>query len=123
MTGHIATKATIIIVPPHLTRQWESEVRKFTKARFEVVTLHTASNLNSLKVQEVMDADLSEYVDVQLYPGVGEGQKVGQADGVMVLKAWVERLNRDDVRDAKCVEVKRESGHAFDFWYVPSFIP
>ncbi|KAJ2915588.1 hypothetical protein MD484_g4833, partial [Candolleomyces efflorescens] len=66
-----------------------------------------------VNAQEVMDADLSEYVKD---PGVGEGQKVGQADGVMVLKAWVERLNRDDVRDAKCVEVKRESGHAFDFW-------
>ena len=56
--GHIATKATLIIVPPHLTRQWESEVRKFTKSRFEVVTLHTASNLNSLKIQDVVDADI-----------------------------------------------------------------
>lgn len=36
---YIATKATLIIVPPHLTRQWEGEIRKFTKSRFEVVTL------------------------------------------------------------------------------------
>ncbi|KAI0629383.1 hypothetical protein C8Q77DRAFT_1161547 [Trametes polyzona] len=56
--GHIATKATLVIVPPHLTRQWESEVRKFTKNKFEVVVLHTASNLNSLKVEDVMDADI-----------------------------------------------------------------
>ncbi|KAI0831805.1 hypothetical protein BC628DRAFT_1311075 [Trametes gibbosa] len=58
MKGHIATKATIVIVPPHLTRQWESEVRKFTKKRFQVVVLHTASNLNSLKVEEVVEADI-----------------------------------------------------------------
>ncbi|KAI0675815.1 hypothetical protein C8Q78DRAFT_1006678 [Trametes maxima] len=58
MKGHIATKATLIIVPPHLTRQWESEVRKFTKKTFEVVVLHTASNLNSLKVEEVINADI-----------------------------------------------------------------
>ncbi|KAI0333863.1 hypothetical protein GY45DRAFT_1432004 [Cubamyces sp. BRFM 1775] len=58
MKGHIATKATIIIVPPHLTRQWDSEVRKFTKKRFEVVVLHTASNLNSLKIEDVMNADM-----------------------------------------------------------------
>ncbi|KAI0349349.1 hypothetical protein OH77DRAFT_1594287 [Trametes cingulata] len=57
-SGHIATKATLIIVPPHLTRQWESEVRKFTKGKFEVVVLHTASNLNSLKIEEVMEADI-----------------------------------------------------------------
>ncbi|KAI0372611.1 hypothetical protein BV20DRAFT_1119632 [Pilatotrama ljubarskyi] len=56
--GHIATKATLIIVPPHLTRQWESEVRKFTKGKFEVVVLHTASNLNSLKIEDVMEADI-----------------------------------------------------------------
>ena len=56
--SHIATNATLIIVPPRLTHQWESEVRKFTKSRFEVVTLHTASNLNSLKIQDVVDTDI-----------------------------------------------------------------
>ncbi|KAI8996425.1 hypothetical protein BD414DRAFT_477931 [Trametes punicea] len=56
--GHIATKATLIIVPPHLTRQWDSEVRKFTKNKFTVVVLHTASNLNALKIQDVIEADI-----------------------------------------------------------------
>ena len=56
--GHIATKATLIIVPSQLTRQWESEVRKFTGMRFKIVTLHTAVNINSLKVQDVIDADI-----------------------------------------------------------------
>ncbi|RDX49190.1 hypothetical protein OH76DRAFT_561350 [Lentinus brumalis] len=58
MKGYIATKATLIIVPPHLTRQWESEVRKFTGKRFTVHTLHTASNVNSLKIEDVMEADI-----------------------------------------------------------------
>ena len=58
MKGYIATKATLIIVPPHLTRQWESEVRKFTGKKFTVHTLHTASNVNSLKIEDVMEADI-----------------------------------------------------------------
>ncbi|RPD59037.1 hypothetical protein L226DRAFT_489066 [Lentinus tigrinus ALCF2SS1-7] len=58
MKGYIATKATLIIVPPHLTRQWESEVRKFTGKKFTVQTLHTASNVNSLKIEDVMEADI-----------------------------------------------------------------
>ncbi|PIL24715.1 hypothetical protein GSI_12601 [Ganoderma sinense ZZ0214-1] len=56
--GYIATKATLIIVPPHLTGQWTDEVRKFTGTRFNVITLHTASNLKSLTIQRVVDADL-----------------------------------------------------------------
>ncbi|KAH9913975.1 uncharacterized protein BXZ73DRAFT_92885 [Epithele typhae] len=58
MKGHIATKATLIIVPPHLTRQWESETRKFAKKHFVVVVLHTATNINALKIEDVLEADI-----------------------------------------------------------------
>lgn len=56
--GKISVKASLIIVPPHLTRQWDSEVKKFTKNRFTVVVLSTVSNLNSLTIEEVQDADI-----------------------------------------------------------------
>ncbi|KAF9815099.1 hypothetical protein IEO21_04796 [Rhodonia placenta] len=58
MKGKIAVKATLVVVPPHLTRQWASEVKKFTGKRFKVVVLSTASNLNSLTVDEVQEADI-----------------------------------------------------------------
>lgn len=56
--GKISTKATLIIVPPHLTRQWDSEVKKFTGKRFTVVVIGTASNLNSVTIEQIQDADI-----------------------------------------------------------------
>ncbi|KAG7445040.1 uncharacterized protein BT62DRAFT_1007412 [Guyanagaster necrorhizus] len=56
--GKILLKATLIIVPPHLTRQWDSEVRKFTKKEFKVLVLSTVSNLNSATIEDFRDADI-----------------------------------------------------------------
>lgn len=56
--GKIPIKATLIIVPPHLTRQWNSEVQKFTGKRFKVVVLSTASNLNSTSIEDIQEADM-----------------------------------------------------------------
>ncbi|OCH91470.1 hypothetical protein OBBRIDRAFT_812104 [Obba rivulosa] len=58
MKGKIPVKATLAIVPPHLTKQWHSEVKKFTGKRFKVVEISTASNLNSLTIEEVQEADI-----------------------------------------------------------------
>ncbi|CCM02538.1 uncharacterized protein FIBRA_04640 [Fibroporia radiculosa] len=58
MPGKIPVKATLVIVPPHLTRQWNSEVKKFTGSRFKVVVLSTATNLNSLTIEAVQEADI-----------------------------------------------------------------
>ncbi|KAF9454298.1 hypothetical protein P691DRAFT_845153 [Macrolepiota fuliginosa MF-IS2] len=57
--GKIAVKGTLIIVPPHLTRQWNSEVQKFTgKKRFKVVVISTVSNLNSTTIEDIQEADI-----------------------------------------------------------------
>ena len=127
MKGHIATKATLIIVPPHLTRQWESEVRKFTGKHFEVVTLHTATNINSLKIQEVVDADIvivasnlfksQVYQDnLEAFSGAGE---LPNQDGrffdarldisLKGLEKQVERL-RDNGQGAKAVMEQIKKG-------------
>lgn len=56
--GKIHVKGTLIVVPPHLTKQWESEVRKFTKDRFKVVAIATVSNLNKVKIEDIQNADM-----------------------------------------------------------------
>ncbi|TFY64925.1 hypothetical protein EVJ58_g2301 [Rhodofomes roseus] len=58
MKGKIPVKATLVVVPPHLTRQWGSEVKKFAGKRFKVVELATATNINSLTIEEVQEADI-----------------------------------------------------------------
>jgi hypothetical protein len=56
--GKIAIKGTLIIVPPHLTRQWESETRKFTNKHFKVITIASLSNLNPLTIEDFQNADI-----------------------------------------------------------------
>ncbi|TFY66733.1 hypothetical protein EVG20_g4345 [Dentipellis fragilis] len=58
MPGKIRVKASLIVVPPHLTRQWKSEITKFIDKNYKVVVLTTAANLNSLTIQEVVNADI-----------------------------------------------------------------
>lgn len=58
--GKIRVKATLVVVPSHLTRQWTTEIQKFvsSKAKMEVVTIITASNLNALTVERIIEADI-----------------------------------------------------------------
>ncbi|KAF8574267.1 hypothetical protein K439DRAFT_1665489 [Ramaria rubella] len=56
--GRIPVRGTLVVVPPHLTRQWASEVQKFCGKKFDVCVISTASNLNSLTIEEVEDADI-----------------------------------------------------------------
>ena len=58
--GKIRVKASLVVVPPHLTRQWTTEIEKFvsSKANLEVVTLMTATNLNPLTVEKIIEADI-----------------------------------------------------------------
>ncbi|KAJ7504292.1 hypothetical protein B0H11DRAFT_2273456 [Mycena galericulata] len=56
--GKIALKGTLIVVPPHLVRQWESETKKFTKGHFNVIALSTVTSLNPLTIEDFQDADI-----------------------------------------------------------------
>ncbi|KAF5373238.1 hypothetical protein D9615_007418 [Tricholomella constricta] len=81
--GKISVKASLIIVPPHLTRQWNSEVEKFAKGRFKVEVISTVANLNSVTIAQIQEADIivvasnifksNVYLDnLQLLAGVGD---------------------------------------------------
>lgn len=56
--GCIPVKATLIVVPPHLTNQWPSEVTKFTGSKYKVLKISSQAHLNALTVSEVMKADI-----------------------------------------------------------------
>jgi hypothetical protein len=58
LKGKIPVKATLVVVPPHLTRQWATEVKKFTDKRFKIVVISTATNLNPLTIEDVQEADI-----------------------------------------------------------------
>jgi hypothetical protein len=56
--GKIRTKATLIIVPPHLARQWPSEVTKFLGSKKKVVSLITQMELNHSTIDDILNADV-----------------------------------------------------------------
>ncbi|KAJ3052919.1 hypothetical protein HK097_005420 [Rhizophlyctis rosea] len=56
--GLIGLKATLIIVPPHLTKQWPDEIRKFTGSHLSVVAITSVANLNKLTVADFAKADV-----------------------------------------------------------------
>ncbi len=58
LPGKIPVKATLIVVPPHLYRQWQSEVKKFTGDRFEVLVLASQSDLNRASIKDFAKADI-----------------------------------------------------------------
>ncbi|EWC46566.1 hypothetical protein DRE_04289 [Drechslerella stenobrocha 248] len=56
--GRIPLKATLVIVPGHLSNQWESEIRKFTGSLFKVINIKTVNNLISCSIKTMMEADV-----------------------------------------------------------------
>lgn len=57
--GKIRTSATLVVVPGHLTKQWNSEVIKFMgKNKMTVIVLSSVANMNTLTIQDVIDADI-----------------------------------------------------------------
>ncbi|KAH8110784.1 hypothetical protein DFH11DRAFT_1708434 [Phellopilus nigrolimitatus] len=68
--GKIYVRGTLIVVPPHLTRQWGSEIKKFSGDHFEVVIISTAANINSLTIEEVQGADIVVVASNLFHSGV-----------------------------------------------------
>lgn len=54
----IAIKATLIVLPPHLVRQWPKEVAKFTNPALKVLSILTMSSLKKATIKHFMDANI-----------------------------------------------------------------
>mmetsp|Transcript_13824 Transcript_13824/g.25733 ORF Transcript_13824/g.25733 Transcript_13824/m.25733 type:complete len:2142 (+) Transcript_13824:104-6529(+) len=54
----IPTKATLVLAPSHLMKQWPGEVAKFLGTSLSVETVHGLADLNHLTIQRLRDADV-----------------------------------------------------------------
>ncbi len=56
--GKFTLKATLVVVPAHLTKQWEGEIKKFLGSRYNVLKILDIASLNSVTVSDLIDADI-----------------------------------------------------------------
>ena len=56
--GFIPLKATLVLAPSHLLRQWPREVEKFSGGALKCVTIATMVELNKLTIKELQSVDV-----------------------------------------------------------------
>lgn len=56
--GLIDLKATLIVVPGHLSKQWPSEIARFTGKMFKIIVLQNMRDLNSRSISDLAKADI-----------------------------------------------------------------
>lgn len=57
-TGLLDLKATLIVVPGHLSKQWPSEISRFTGKMFNVIVIQNMADLKSKSIAELRKADI-----------------------------------------------------------------
>jgi N12 class adenine-specific DNA methylase len=57
-SGLIDLKATLIVVPGHLSKQWPSEVRRFTGDSFRMIVIQNMGDLKHKSIAELSKADI-----------------------------------------------------------------
>ncbi|WWD22469.1 hypothetical protein CI109_106962 [Kwoniella shandongensis] len=56
--GLVDLKATLIVVPGHLSKQWPSEIARFTGHMFKVIVIQNMRDLQSRTISELSKADI-----------------------------------------------------------------
>ncbi|OCF44062.1 DNA repair protein Rad8 [Kwoniella heveanensis CBS 569] len=56
--GLIDLKATLIVVPGHLSKQWPSEINRFTGKLFNIIIIQNMRDLTSRSISELSKADI-----------------------------------------------------------------
>ncbi|WVW81897.1 hypothetical protein I302_103896 [Kwoniella bestiolae CBS 10118] len=69
--GLIDLKATLIVVPGHLSKQWPSEIIRFTGKLFNIIVIQNMKDLQSKSISELSKADIivmaSEIFEADVY--------------------------------------------------------
>ncbi|KAL1407062.1 DNA (cytosine-5-)-methyltransferase dmt5 [Vanrija albida] len=69
--GLIDSKATLIVVPGHLSKQWPSEIARFTGSLFKTIVLQTVKDLQQTTIADFKAADVivvaSELFESEVY--------------------------------------------------------
>lgn len=69
--GLIDSKATLIVVPGHLSKQWPSEIKRFTGDTFRTIVIQNLKDLQDRTINELSSADIiilaSEIFESDLY--------------------------------------------------------
>jgi hypothetical protein len=56
--GQIAAKATLLLIPHNVFKQWADEIRKFLGAKYKVLRLPNAKALSKTSVKQMREADI-----------------------------------------------------------------
>lgn len=58
VAGQIATKATLLVLPFNVFKQWAGEIEKFLKGRYKVLCIPNAGKLGKISVKAMREADI-----------------------------------------------------------------
>lgn len=58
IAGAIPVKATLVVVPGHLSGQWVSEIAKFTGTKYKVCLVGDQAAMNKISAHDIMTADI-----------------------------------------------------------------
>ena len=56
--GAIPVKATIIVIPGHLSVQWPNEIRKFCGTKYKLLEIKNCGSMKNVTIKDVMKADI-----------------------------------------------------------------
>ena len=69
--GLMDIKATLVVVPGHLSKQWPSEIERFTGKMFKTIVIQNMGDLNKQSISDLSKADIivvaSEILDADTY--------------------------------------------------------
>lgn len=100
------TKATLILCPSHLTKQWETEVLK-CNPKFKVIIIFTKKDFDKIKVADIQNADIiiTHYqflMNFNYYPSLHyrkiTASSYNSTDRKLVLKNLLTELLKDETK-------------------------
>lgn len=110
----IVSKATIVVCPSHLTKQWESESKK-VNPHFKIITILTKKDHEKIKFKDFIDVDIiitshQFLMNFKYYPSLHYGNITASAYSPQLrssrLKTYfvdkISKLSYEEIRELEC---------------------